>query len=114
MANACFFSYKGSKPLGGILPYDGMIPYSYANIDKQTPNFSVLGETPMLASNSGKSTTLPFKTVQSSYSYYKHYVYTSPKGKELWAQNENPKIFATIKNVAGSPDVHARSMLFFS
>lgn len=62
MANACFFSYKGSKPLGGILPYDSMIPYSYANIDKQTPNFAVLGETPMLATNSGKSTTLPFKT----------------------------------------------------
>ena len=26
MVNACFFAYKGAKPLGGLLSYLGMIP----------------------------------------------------------------------------------------
>jgi len=84
MVNACFFSYKGAKPLGGILAYEGMIPFSYAGIDDQNPNFKVLGETPFLATNAGKDKNLPFKTALNSYSYYRHYVYTSASGKALW------------------------------
>lgn len=33
MVNACFFAYKGSKPLGGIMSYLGMIPLSFKEID---------------------------------------------------------------------------------
>jgi len=34
MANACFFAYKGSQPLGGIISYLGMLPLSLSEADK--------------------------------------------------------------------------------
>jgi len=85
IANACFFMYQGTKPIGGILAYDGMIPFNWASIEDETnPKFSVMGETPFLATNAGKNPTLPFKTAQASYTYYRNYVYTSPTGKAIW------------------------------
>ena len=42
MVNACFFAYKGSKPLGGIMPYLGIIPLKWSHIDEFNPDFSVL------------------------------------------------------------------------
>jgi hypothetical protein len=42
MANACFLGYKGAKPLGGVLPYNGLIPYSYKAIDDVLGTVSVL------------------------------------------------------------------------
>lgn len=43
MANACFFNYKGTQPLGGIMAINGLIPYSYAQRNKIDPNIAVLG-----------------------------------------------------------------------
>lgn len=45
--------YKGDKPLGGVLPYGGMLPLSFANLNKIDPKKSVLGATPFLSSNAG-------------------------------------------------------------
>ena len=33
MVNACFLLYKGTKPIGGIMSYLGMIPLSIQDID---------------------------------------------------------------------------------
>lgn len=46
------------------MPYGGMIPYNWATIEDVTnSNFKIMGETPFLATNAGKSPSLPFKTV---------------------------------------------------
>jgi len=34
MVNACFLAYKGTKPLGGIISYLGMLPLSVTEADK--------------------------------------------------------------------------------
>jgi hypothetical protein len=64
MANACFLMYKGDKSLGGVLPYGGMIPLSFAERLTIDPNAAVLGGTPFLASNAGKNPLLPFNTAK--------------------------------------------------
>lgn len=48
MINACFFAYKGQKPLGGIMPYLGMIPLKWSDIDSFNPDFNVLKTTPIM------------------------------------------------------------------
>ena len=53
MVNACFMMYKGDKPLGGVLPYGGMLPLSFSSLNKIDPKKSVLGATPFLSSNAG-------------------------------------------------------------
>ena len=93
MANGCFLSYPGKTPLGGVLAYNGLIPYSYSTIDKVKGDFTVLDKVPFLATNFGKDASLPFKTALNSYSYYKHYVYQTSTGKALWKLQENPKVF---------------------
>ena len=35
MVNACLFSYKNAKPLGGVIAFNSMIPYTYAQITSQ-------------------------------------------------------------------------------
>ena len=34
MVNACFFAYKGPKPIGGVMSYLGMIPLSIADVEE--------------------------------------------------------------------------------
>jgi len=75
LANACFISYQGTKPIGGVLAYNGLIPYSYSKIDKVKGDWNVLDKVPFLATNAGEDKNLPFKTALNSYSYYRHYVY---------------------------------------
>jgi len=53
------------------------------------------------------------KTVYSSYSYYRTYIYTSASAKALWKINENPKVFAAENKLDGVSAVHLRSMKFF-
>lgn len=105
--------YKGDKPLGGVLPYGGMLPLSFANLNKIDPKKSVLGATPFLSSNAGQNPNLPALTAQKSYSYYKHYIYDTPTGKALWNLYGNPKVFTTAKQIAGTDAIHLRSMTFF-
>lgn len=61
MANACFLGYKGAKPLGGVVVYNGLIPYSYKAIDDvMVGTIAVLAGTPFLATNAGKDPAVPF------------------------------------------------------
>jgi hypothetical protein len=66
-----------------------------------------------LATNAGKDPKIPFKIALSSYSYYKHYIYTSASGKALWNLNENPKVFVADSQINGNTEIHIRSMKFF-
>ena len=59
MVNACFLSWKGTKPLGGIMPFLGMIPLSWSHIDDFNPDFAMLQKTPVLITIGGKDTNLP-------------------------------------------------------
>jgi len=62
-----------------------------------------------LTINVGKDPALPSKTSSSSYSYYKHYVYTSAVGKGLWKDSSNPNVFAALTQISGSEAIHKLS-----
>lgn len=103
MVNACFFAYKGKKPLGGIMPYLGMIPLKWSHIDEYDPDFAVLKATPIMLINGEKDPDVPVDTAKKSYSYFKTYVYDTAASKAIYNAYTNPNIISGLgKNLIGN------------
>ena len=100
MVNACFFNWKGSKPLGGVMPFLGMVPLSWNEIDNYNPNFDVLQQTPVLITIGGNDANLPESVAKQSYSYYYHHLYKTSAAKALYKAYNNPGIFQNVGSLA--------------
>ena len=116
MVNVCFFNWKGTKPLGGIMPFLGMIPLSWTEIDNFKPDFTLLQKTPVLISIGGKDTNLPEAIAKQSYTYYYHHLYKTDAGKTLYKSYNNPVIYPDVANIndLALPDVIKRNNKFLN
>ena len=100
MVNACFLNWKGKKPLGGIMPFLGMVPLSWSEIDSYNPNFEVLQQTPILITIGGNDPTLPESVATQSYTYYYIHLYQTAAAKSLYKGYNNPGVFPKVGSFA--------------
>lgn len=97
MVNACFFAYKGSQPLGGIMSYLGMIPLSIQDLDTLADGeYNVLQKTPIMLAIGDKDPNLSVKNAKSSFAFYRNYVYTSAAAKALYKAYSNPSVITNL------------------